>query len=67
MDGYWKIPLMKEIDHLKEEIKKAPHSQQVYNQCSYIRGYIYALNVTGIIDGKTWLSLEEQLQKLIFW
>ena len=50
MDGYWKIPLMKEIDHLKEEIKKAPHSQQVYNQCSYIRGYIYALNVTGMID-----------------
>lgn len=50
MEEYWKTPLMKEIDFLKEKIRESPHSQAVYVQHSFVRGYIYGLHTAGIIN-----------------
>lgn len=66
MEEYWKAPLMKEIDFLKEKIRESPHSQAVYVQHSFVRGYIYGLHTAGIINADCWLALEKELNNMVF-
>ena len=66
MEDKWKLVLREEIACLKSKISTNPHSQEVYVQHSFIRGYIYGLYNAGVINTDYWLAIEKELNNMVF-